>query len=376
MNTVRERIKTFIIVNELIRKDSAVLLGLSGGADSVFLLHILYALQGELSFSLYALHVNHGIRGAEAERDEAFARDTCAALSVPFESVSVSAPEYAASQGMSLEEAGRLLRYRELRRARAEIEKKTGLSCRIAVAHHADDQAETVLHNLFRGTGLRGLRGMEARREDLIRPILCMERREIEAYLREHVIGFVTDSSNADLHYTRNRIRSVILPEAEKINAQAREHIADTAALAAEAEDYFTDFAERFVKEHAVYTKPQRGAENAPAAAETEETADGQNAEITAAADSALREIRIPVQTMLPLRSLLRRYVLMELVRQLGTPLKDWGSRHFMDMESLLALQGGAHLDLPYRMSADIQKHWLILRVNREVISMKRRKKS
>lgn len=157
--SVRNRVKNYIIEEALIPPGGRVLLGLSGGADSVCLLWLLKSLEAELSFTVHALHVQHGIRGEEAERDLRFSREMSAALAVPFHAVHLDVPQYAKDRGLGLEEAARLLRYRALEETLADWLSDEGAapdSGRIAVAHHQEDQAETVLHNLIRGTGLRG----------------------------------------------------------------------------------------------------------------------------------------------------------------------------------------------------------------------------
>ncbi len=356
--TIRNRIKAYIIEKELLHPGSRVLLGLSGGADSVCLLYILKGLEAELGFSLRALHVQHGIRGAEAERDLCFSREMSASLGVPFEAVRLDVPDYASSHGLGLEEAARLLRYRALRESLSawlEAEGAAGSDGVIAVAHHQDDQAETVLHNLFRGSGLRGLAGMTARHEDIIRPLLAVNRKEILAVLKEAGLSYVTDSTNAELQYTRNRIRGRLLPEIREINARAEEHITGTAALIAEAEEFLQERAKALAGEYR---------EEVPA----EERGNAGSGDV-------VKEIRISLPALRKEKPIMRRCIMMELLQELGVPMKDWGAVHFRDMDALLFKQGGAHLDLPYRVCADIRKKQLILSLHQEINSMKRRKK-
>lgn len=344
------KIKNYILRNRLIEKGDCVLVGLSGGPDSVFLLEVLNGFRKSMDFRLFAVHVHHGIRGEEADRDEKFSQELCGERDIPFKAVHVDAPEYAKEKGLSLEEAARILRYKVFETERKGLEERFGSeapNCRIAVAHHMDDQAETVLHNLVRGSGIKGLSGMEAKRGFIIRPLLSVKRETILRKLQDEGIHYVIDSTNLETQYTRNRIRSSVLPELKKINTEAASHIAKTADILREADDFFrklaSDYVDRFLKT-------------------TSDSGDG------------AREISIPVEELKSYPELVRQYVMMELVRHIGTPLKDWSTVHFRDMDKLIHGKGNAHLDLPYRMSADYRKKHLILKINQEILSIKRRK--
>lgn len=378
MDALMLEIKRYIEKNQLIRPGDGVVVGLSGGPDSVFLLYALHTLQARMGFTLRAVHVHHGIRGAEADRDEAFSAELCAKLTVPFQAVHVAAPAYAAQHGLSLEEAARILRYEALETARQQLTTPTAW---IAVAHHLDDQAETVLHNLVRGAGLRGLAGMENRRNHVIRPLLSIKREDILKWLEQNNILYVTDSTNADPHYTRNRIRSTVLPELREINPEASAHIAHSAALLREADAYFHALALQYVDAHATLTVPPvplpesdtPGEGTIPRPSALAETGAEGATEVPAEA-TILRSIALPVTELKAYPELVRQYVYSELLRRIGTPLKDWSAVHYRDIDRLIFGPGGAHLDLPYRMSAEYRKKTLILQENREVISVKRRK--
>lgn len=378
MDALMLEIKRYIEKNQLIRPGDGVVVGLSGGPDSVFLLYALHTLQARMGFTLRAVHVHHGIRGAEADRDAAFSEKLCAKLVVPFQAVHVDAPSYAAQQGLGLEEAARILRYEALETARQQLTTPTAW---IAVAHHLDDQAETVLHNLVRGAGLRGLAGMENRRNHVIRPLLSIKREDILKWLEQNKIAYVTDSTNADPHYTRNRIRSTVLPELREINPEASAHIAHSAALLREADAYFHALALQYVDAHATLTVPPvplpesdtPGEGTIPRPSALAETGAEGATEVPAEA-TILRSIALPVTELKAYPELVRQYVYSELLRRIGTPLKDWSAVHYRDIDRLIFGPGGAHLDLPYRMSAEYRKKNLILQENREVISVKRRK--
>lgn len=419
MDALMLEIKRYIEANQLIRSGDGVVVGLSGGPDSVFLLYALHTLQVRMGFALRAVHVHHGIRGAEADRDEAFSEKLCAQLDIPFQAVHVAAPAYAAQHGLSLEEAARILRYEALEVARQQLTQALADSpasattrrsdspapvadspsrlpdapsikgrpatsapaAWIAVAHHLDDQAETVLHNLVRGAGLRGLAGMENRRNHVIRPLLSIKREDILKWLEQNKIAYVTDSTNANPHYTRNRIRSTVLPELREINPEASAHIAHSAALLREADAYFHALALQYVDAHATLTSPPvplpepdtpgEGTIPRPSAL-AEDRAEGET-EVPVEA-TILRSIALPVTELKAYPELVRQYVYSELLRRIGTPQKDWSAVHYRDIDRLIFGPGGAHLDLPYRMSAEYRKKTLILQENREVISVKRRK--
>lgn len=185
---------------------------LSGGADSVALHLALYGLSKEYGFILKAVHVNHMIRGEEADRDCQFCIELCRRLGTEIAAVSVNVPEYAEKQRLSLEEAARHLRYDCFER----LDEK--LPYKIATAHTLNDSAETVMFNLSRGTGIKGLTGIPPVRGRMIRPLLSCTRDEIEAFLSEKKQGFVTDSTNLSDDYTRNRIRHHIIPLMEELH--------------------------------------------------------------------------------------------------------------------------------------------------------------
>lgn len=216
--------------------EGGVLAALSGGADSVCLLHLLlsYRAESNADFPIAAAHLNHGLRGAEADRDEVFCASLCKALGVPFFSRRVDAAAYAAARKLSIEEAGRVLRYtffEEILRAHPKF-------CRIATAHNQDDVCETMLFHLARGTGLNGLCSIPERRGAVVRPLLSVSRTEILEYNRQNGIDFVTDSTNASDTYSRNRLRLRVLPELEAVCPGCADNMARAAALFKKDADY------------------------------------------------------------------------------------------------------------------------------------------
>ena len=204
----------------MFREGDRVVLGVSGGADSICLLFVLMKLRKLLGIELCVVHVNHGVR-EDAGEDAAYVEGLCAQYDIPFMLKEIRLAELAKELGATQEEAGRIARYQ----AFAEACKKYGCN-KVAVAHNSNDRAETMLFNLFRGTGLKGMAGILPVRDNVVRPLLCLERREIEEYLDAGGILYKQDSTNDTDDYTRNRIRHHILPFAEEeISKGSVEHM-------------------------------------------------------------------------------------------------------------------------------------------------------
>ena len=218
-----------------------LLVALSGGADSMCLLHYLHANGIDVS----AAHYEHGIRGEESERDLRFVQSWCESSKIPFVFDRGDVPAYAKANAMSIEEAARKLRYEFLERQR----EKLGCSL-IVTAHNAEDNAETLLMNLIRGSGAKGLSGIPRRRGNIIRPLLDVSRAEIEAYLKQNAIPHVEDSTNNSDDYTRNLIRHKIMPLARQINPGFVSAAARTAELMGRDEDCLSLAAEDYISKH------------------------------------------------------------------------------------------------------------------------------
>lgn len=229
-----KKVLDFVEKNRILECGDSVLLGVSGGADSVCLLHVLKELQATLKLTLSVVHVNHGIRGLEAERDADFVKDLCSKLEVKYFREDRNIPKIADEMGMSEEEAGRHARYETFYQAAHEIKAN-----KIAIAHNLNDNSETILFNLFRGTGIKGLTGIPCQRDMIIRPLLCCTRSEIEEYLRNNNWDFCVDSTNKTTEYSRNRIRLELLPYIqENINNKAEYNIVNAAKNLEEIADY------------------------------------------------------------------------------------------------------------------------------------------
>ena len=214
------KIKRFIVSEHLLRVDALYLVALSGGADSVALLLCLK----ELGYCVEAVHCNFHLRGEESLRDEQFCEDLCQRENIPLHKAHFDTQSYADLHKVSIEMAARELRYRYF----FQLKEALGADG-VCVGHHKEDSVETILINLVRGTGLSGLMGIRPRNHDVIRPLLCVTRQEIEDYLHQHAVSFVTDSTNLIDDVVRNKIRLNVLPQLSEINPSVTDAILTTA---------------------------------------------------------------------------------------------------------------------------------------------------
>ena len=214
------KVKDYIKKHKLLSLSDLYIVALSGGADSVALLLLL----DEMGYKVHALHCNFHLRGEESDRDERFCEDLCLKKNIPFHRIHFDTLMYAETHKMSVEMAARELRYRYFEQLRKDIGAEA-----ICVAHHQDDTVETVLLNLVRGTGLRGLTGIQPRNGAILRPLLCVTRTEIEAYLATKQQDYVTDSTNLETDFVRNKIRLQVVPLLRQLNPAVSENIVRTA---------------------------------------------------------------------------------------------------------------------------------------------------
>lgn len=237
------RMKDDLILSyDMLPKGSRVLCAVSGGADSMCLLHWLYTMREKRDIELFAAHFEHGLRGEESRRDAIFTQKQCEKLGVPCTVGHGDVTAFAAERKIGTEEAARELRYQFLE----ETAERLGCS-RIATAHNLNDNAETILMNLCRGSGTRGLAGIPPVRGKIVRPLLQTSRSEIEAYLMENCIAHVEDSTNSSDDYTRNRIRHRLLPLLTEENPAVLTAIGRTAELLREDDECLCREAERFL---------------------------------------------------------------------------------------------------------------------------------
>lgn len=312
LSKVRETIRTY----RMLAPGEPVLAALSGGADSVALVLALQA----LGYPVRACHLNHGLRGAEADRDEAFCRDFCQARGVPLTTRRVDAAAYARESGESIEAAARRLRY--------GFFAETACGDKTATAHNANDNLETMLFHLARGTGPKGLAGIPPARAGIVRPLIACTRAEIEAFLRAQGQAFVTDSTNLSADYTRNRIRHGVVPALLEVNARAAENAGALSARLRQDEAYLEEQARALL-----------------------ERASGPDGVRAAALRDAPPALRTRALRLLCARS--------------GMPLRDLSARHIAALEALLESESpSAHADLPAGFAA--QREYALLRLGRE----------
>ena len=310
-----QKVKAYVKKWHMLQKEDSVIAGISGGADSVCLLFMLLKLQKELGFALMAVHVNHGIRGAEAERDEAYVKRLCRQWNVRLKVYRENVPAYAKEHGMTEEEAGRDIR----RTCFCKVLKEWG-GTKIALAHHENDNVETLLWNLCRGTGIRGLGGIAPVNDVWIRPLLCAKRREIESYLKKRGISYCTDTTNADRRYMRNRIRMDVIPYLEDcVNTESVSHMGKTMERMYELEQYI-------LEEVGQYKESCTGWKN------------------------GRRIIRQTEYTKIP--KALRDNVLHEILCETAGRRKDIEEVHVQMLRDLFTKQVGKRIDLPYGVTA------------------------
>ena len=312
----------------MIENGDTIIVGVSGGADSVCLLSVLVELRETLNLKPVVAHVNHMLRES-ALRDEEYVISLCSRLNIPCEVCRVDVQKVAKEWGMTVEEAGRKVRYEFFNRLKEQYK-----ADKTAVAHNKEDCSETVLFHLFRGSNLKGLGGMSPVNGSVIRPLMNVSRKEIEAYLRERNIGWMEDETNASVEYARNRIRHGILPEAEKICAGATGRIAETAEELRLAEEYL--------------------------AMQTEDAF----ARCCQLRDGGIFIRSLEAETLHPF--LRGRMLYMVLEQQAGMS-KDLGRIHVQALEKLLSLQAGKSVDLPYGLCAHRTADGILVRKERSV---------
>ena len=355
-----KRIQASIEEHALFAYGDHLLIGLSGGADSVCLTFVLKTLQPIYDLTLTAVHVHHGIRGESANRDLAFSQNLCETLGIEFVSAYRNVPAIAAKKHLTEEEAGRTVRYQIF-----EEEAKKHKASAIAVAHHMDDQAETVLMNLLRGSGIRGLSGISPKRKlsdtsniFVIRPLLAVRRSEIEKWLMQNGQSWCTDETNLTDDYERCRIRNRLLPLLEsEYNAQAIEHIASAAGDFYEAEAYLHGQAIELLEQWITDKKENCGKTNLQS--DNTDVSESDNTDV-AESQSTAEMICLPIAKLSSQKPLLQRYLIKEAIGRLGGS-KDITRTHIESVLSLLSKQTGSQIHLPGNRVARLSYQDLII---------------
>ena len=319
------RVAAFMEQYRMLAAGDRVLVALSGGGDSMCLLHLLCSLADSYGISVCAAHLNHCLRGADADADEAFVADYCAERGILCCTAREDAAAFARERRLSPEEAARILRYAFLERTADAVGAQ-----KIATAHHAGDQAETVLHNLIRGCGSEGLGGIPPVRGRLIRPLLLETRSELHAYLRRYELPFREDATNADTRIERNFLRLRVLPLLTEQNEAAIPHIARTALLQRRESAYL-----------------DRLAGDALGSPRLEK--DG---------------VSVPLETLLCAEEVLRFRMLRLLLNLLPVGKKDISAAHLFAAEAMLHNPCSASLSLPHgiRLRKEKERFYLSVR--------------
>lgn len=306
---MQKRVLEFIQEHQMIESGDRIVIGVSGGADSVCLLHILLEAQKKILFEIGVVHVNHLLRGEEARADQKFVEELCRKHRIEYKVFSFDVGSIARSQKMTVEEAGRMVRYQAF-----ESFAKSWGGTKTALAHHQNDLAETMLHNLARGSGIAGLCSIHPVRNQYIRPLLCMNRGEVEQYLKERQLFWRTDSSNLDDSYMRNRIRHQVVEYlVQEVNPKAVGHMADTARDLYEARQFLSSTADERSK---LYVQKEDGR----------------------ILISARLTAEMPV---------IRKYILQECYYEIARTRKDLSREHIEMIDRLFTRQTGKQLNLP-----------------------------
>lgn len=238
---ILSRIYETVKFYDMLENAEKVIVGFSGGADSVTLLHFLHFFASEKGkkFKVNAVHVNHGLRGEEADRDENFVKDFCSKNGIDLVVKKIDVHKLAKNYKVGLEEAGRMARYEIFNSFR-----ENNVNFKIATAHTLSDSSETLIFNLARGTSLKGLCGIPPKRDNIIRPLIAITREEVEEYCRFNNLNFVSDSTNFERDYTRNKIRLDIIPKLKEINKNFEITIGKNINIFKQDEKYLDSLAE------------------------------------------------------------------------------------------------------------------------------------
>lgn len=304
------RIENYSREQGILEKNTGIVVGLSGGGDSVFLLKVLKELQKKWCLRVCAVHVNHGIRGEEALRDEQFSRQLAEEMGIHFECFREDIPALAKKLHMGQEEAGRQFRYQCFE----EMRERLGYDY-IAVAHHREDQAETILFHMLRGSGLRGMEGMRSLRGRVMRPLLCVGKEEILRALEEEHVKFCVDSTNEETHYRRNMIRKEIFPLLQQVHEGAVSHLVRLGEELGRVMAYLDSQTEECYQE--IVKREENG-------------------------------LRVREDSFLALPAVLQRELILRMLEEMAGQRRDIGAVHVTQLQKLFAGDTGREIHLPY----------------------------
>ena len=308
-----KKIEQYVSKWDMLKKEDKVIAGVSGGADSICLLFVLLELQKKIPFELVVVHVNHGLRGEAADRDEAYVKELCKKHGITCEIYFEDVELIAKNRKQSTEEAGR-----DVRRTAFQRTMEMYGGTKIALAHHKNDSVETFFMNLARGTGIKGLGGIRPIAGVYIRPLLCLERAEIEAYLKEQEILYCEDATNASDDYTRNRIRNHVIPYMEQeVNAKTVSHISETMLQLQEIQIFLDEQTKKCFE---MCVKEQKNG------------------------------YLVVEESFMELPNVLKPLVLKEVLVRISQKEKDLEEIHLQTLLALFEKQVGRRVDLPYDM--------------------------
>lgn len=310
-----KKVKEYVMKWHMLEKHDKLIVGVSGGADSICLLFVLLELQKKIPFEMIVVHLNHGIRGADADADERYVKKVCETHHLLCVVYSENVELIAKKRKQSTEEAGR-----DVRREIFQKTLRDYHGTKIAVAHHMNDSAETFLMNLARGTGMKGLGGIKPVTGEYIRPLLCLERAEIEEYLKQQQIFYCEDVTNAGDEYTRNRIRNHVIPYLEqKINIKTVSHISETMRQLQEVQQYLEEQTDLY---YTTCVKEQNG------------------------------EFVILEEEYKKVPNVLQPLIIKKALAKLAQKEKDIEEVHLQSVQGLMEKQVGKQVDLPYELLA------------------------
>lgn len=342
IKSISNEIENIVSINSN-NENLIFLIALSGGPDSMCLLDVLCKISTKYNFTIKAIHVHHGIRGKEADSDVSFVKNYCEKQNINLHISYVDAKSYSSKNKISIEEAARILRYRELHNYKNELENEINDKVYILTAHHEMDQVETIIYNMIRGTGISGIVGMKKISNDIFRPLLTISKNDIANYIEENKIPFVIDSTNGDENITRNFIRKNIIPNILYLNKNALKHISMLSIEGNEIIDYIDFYAKKIYNDILI--------------------------------DDTNNQIVVDNNQFKVIQKIIKVNIIKHIFNKLVGTLKDIERIHYDSIIKLSSSDCGGHLDLPYNVTVDKKKKNLIFVKNDENISIKKRKK-